>query len=80
MPLRRFGSAIPLSKELQRVLLFGPESIDKTLHEIPDHDSLVRLWLQHEPALRAQLPRGRRAWMEERIYFVEQIRRGRDVR
>jgi hypothetical protein len=66
----------PLDPALRRLLLEGPP-VPYDMHVLPTHDALVQLWRQHEAALRPVLPRGRRAWIEERIYFVNAIRAGR---
>lgn len=64
-----------LSAEMTQLLLEGPHALGKTLWEIPDHDTLRRLWQQHGAALRARQPRGREIWFELRDDFVRVLRR-----
>ena len=75
MPLKRRTNDTPetLSAELRQVLLFGPHSIGKTLHDY-DHDALRVVWQAHKAELLARAGRTP-PWFVDRDWFVRVVRR-----
>jgi hypothetical protein len=73
MPIKR-ASPPPLSPDLREILLFGPWKVGQQLKDLPPHNELRELWRIHEAALIASLPRGARAWFEDRDEFVRAAR------
>jgi hypothetical protein len=74
MKVRCEEPAVPLSAELRTILLFGPWPLKKTLHDIPDHDTLHALWTVHGPALLASKDCPKKPWFPERDWFVSIVR------
>ena len=70
-PRRPEASTEALSPEMATLLLDGPWAVGKTLHDLPPHDELRRLWARHG----ATLPRRRRrAWFLDRDVLVRTLR------
>jgi hypothetical protein len=55
---------------METLLREGPWAIGLTLTTMPTHEVLLALWKQHGDRIRKTMPRGRRCWMEDRIFFV----------
>ena len=73
MRARHTAPAIVLSPELRQVLLYGPHTIGKTLHDF-QHDMLRELWRLHGPTLLASQDCPREPWFPARDEFVSYVR------
>jgi len=61
-----------LSAAMRQVLMHGPPP-ERSLRDLPSHDTLMEYWSLHGAAITAAMP-GRRPWFANRIEFVNVLR------